>query len=655
MDNGPDNGHKPPNNGHKPPAVREDASVTPGETETADLAEAAHREPLALETALTWLAKVKPAAVLTLLRDPDFALVSMTAFGGFRVNATGYANPLVRRRLAQEAVRDEKFADKLQALAEQVSASLSGFAAGSPEDGEKDRARNAAAALQSLSKDNHETQPDSAKPSSHSDGSPPGAPVLKVPGGQIGGSEARLAALKTERDQRRRERDDARQALAESEAARQEHERRRQQAEAERDDALQQSQRQAQRVERLERQVKKLKSEQADLVRALHQREAPSVIARPTPKSSKTLSAGGRTGSVDTGNPWQAAVTHLLNKGRYDMALTLAEDVLRSAPDDPEALDIAARAQGAKGDMREAAALLRRRLAVTLSQNARTEAGEVLLRLLLLAPSDSDRDLRAFLSGLRPDDAPAVAQARTLLTRLRGAAPETHTAVAAAITRLAPPTLVEALMPPPGRVGPDDPLPLGLPGHVSARQLLRAVDMGHVDLVEGARAALGRLAHTDPTAWDQVRQALERAAGSDASALVALLSTSGRGPAVVDGSNAAWFDQESLAAGRPRLRPLLGLRRALHARGYFPVLLFADAPLPYTIDEPEALRAMVAQGELTLVDSGVDADEVLLREAKHFRAPLITNDYMTDWDPNNEVPKIRFTLSFNGEAYLSEA
>ena len=50
-------------------------------------------EPILLETALSWLASVRPAALLALLRDPDFAFVSMTAFAGFRVNATGYANP----------------------------------------------------------------------------------------------------------------------------------------------------------------------------------------------------------------------------------------------------------------------------------------------------------------------------------------------------------------------------------------------------------------------------------------------------------------------------------------------------------------------------------------------------------------------------------
>jgi len=77
------------------------------------------REPLALPTTLGWLAQIKAAPVLALLRDPEFALISMRAFTGFRVNAQGYANPIVRSRLAQEAIKDDKFADKLRALAEE--------------------------------------------------------------------------------------------------------------------------------------------------------------------------------------------------------------------------------------------------------------------------------------------------------------------------------------------------------------------------------------------------------------------------------------------------------------------------------------------------------------------------------------------------------
>ena len=84
----------------------------------------------------------------------------------------------------------------------------------------------------------------------------------------------------------------------------------------------------------------------------------------------------------------------------------------------------------------------------------------------------------------------------------------------------------------------------------------------------------------------------------------------------------------------------------------FPVILYADAPLPYTVDDPAALRAMLGRGEIALVDSGVDADEVLLREAKRWSAPLVTNDYMTDWDPENEVTKIQYTISLTGEAHL---
>ena len=83
------------------------------------------REPIPLETALSWLASLRPAAVLALLRDPDFAFVSMTAFAGFRVNSTGYANPLVRRRLAQEILQNDKFADKIRALAEEAKPPLS--------------------------------------------------------------------------------------------------------------------------------------------------------------------------------------------------------------------------------------------------------------------------------------------------------------------------------------------------------------------------------------------------------------------------------------------------------------------------------------------------------------------------------------------------
>ena len=81
-------------------------------------------------------------------------------------------------------------------------------------------------------------------------------------------------------------------------------------------------------------------------------------------------------------------------------------------------------------------------------------------------------------------------------------------------------------------------------------------------------------------------------------------------------------------------------------------MIYADANLPYVIDDPAALRLMLGRREILLVDAGTVADEVLLRQAKYLTAPLVTNDKMDDWDPDGEVPKVRYTISLGGEAHL---
>lgn len=577
------------------------------------------RESVSLETALTWLAQIRPAPVLALLREPDFALVSVTAFAGFRVNATGYANPLVRKRLAQEAVREEKFAEKLRELAEQAA------------------------------------PPSPAK----------SAPAPKTPPVTGKDEAARADALRADRDRRRRERDEARQALAEARTARGEAEAAQRHAEQERDEAIRLAQRHGQRIERLERQAARLQAEQAGLLRALRQqthgkelsptKEAPPAPNKggaggdnpfPAPQDWGGGAASGRT------SPWQEAVAHLLHKRKFDMALGLAEDVLRANPEEADALDIAARAHEGREEARLSVPLLRRLLAVRLARGSISQAGETLLRLLrLAAPSEAERDVRAFLAALRPEDSAAVEQTRSVLARLRGLSPDAFEALAAQIRSVASPNLTEALMPTPGRAGQDDALLLPTAPTLTARQLLRAIDIGDQDTVAQARAALFQLCESDPAAQTRLRQTLEWAVGDDETYLTTLFGRP-RGPVIVDGSNVAWHDQNLLTAGRPRLRPLQGIRRALRGQGYFPILLYADAPLPYTIDEPEALRQMAAQGEITIVDSGVDADEVLLRAAKHWDAPLVTNDRMNDWDPLHTVPKIRYAIAANGAAYL---
>ena len=168
---------------------------------------------------------------------------------------------------------------------------------------------------------------------------------------------------------------------------------------------------------------------------------------------------------------------------------------------------------------------------------------------------------------------------------------------------------------------------------------------------DAARAALASLGASDPDTAARVWTALEQVSADDPARL-SPLRREPRGAAVVDGSNVAWFDQEVLVQGKPRLRPLLAMRRMLWSRGFFPVVLYADANLPYFIDDKPALLALRDQGALTFVDAGTAADEVLLRVAKQINALLVTNDKMEDWDPEGTVRKSRYTIFMSGEAHL---
>ena len=561
--------------------------------------------PPTVAEAAAWLAQIKPSVVITLLRDPELGLIVGQAFHGFRADAKGYAtNTLVKTRLAQAAAKEAKLADKLRALA----------------------------ALQAL------VAPAEPHPSAVPTKTPTPAEVKPDP----------RDGLRAERDQRRRERDEARQALVRAEAERDEAVQARTKADAERDEATRLSKKQAERIARLERQVQRRQEIETHLLKVLGQDKVSPPPSAPARAASPVSAPQERTES-----PWLTAVRHLLDKGKWDLSLALAEDVLKAHGEDAGALDVAARALEGKGEPRSAAAFARRLLALQTAQGAVVGAAETLGRVLRLLPqpAEGETEVRAFLAALSPSDGDGVEATRRMLSRLRSQAPEAHGWLAgyvAAKTSLAP-----VLMPPPGAISPDDPLPLSFgPGQtVTARQLAEAVDRGQEALVEAARALLVGLSKSDPETHTRVWTALEQAADDDPTRLLPLRRTP-RGPAVVDASNVAWFDQESLVHGKPRLRHLREMRRALRKRGYFPVVLYADANLPYFIDEPGVLRAMRDRRELTLVDAGTVADEVLLRYAKLLGAPLVTNDKMEDWDPDHDVTKLRYAISLSGEAHL---
>ncbi len=547
-----------------------------------------------------WLNAIKPAAVLALLKDPDYRLAVTPAFTGFQPTPKSLALPLVRGRLAQVAVKEQKLAEKLQALADSDA---------------KPVPRPAAPAVPT----------------------PLPPPVKPDP----------VPALKAERDARRKERDAARQELAEAQAALDAAAKARASAEAERDDARQTAKKQSERIARLERQAAKAAQTEARLVKALNEDK----VSPPPPQ--RRPSAGPEPEPLAVSAAWPVAVSHLLDKAKFDTALSLAEDVLKTDPGDPDALQIAVRALEGRKELRLAFGLACRLLTVLSRRADYPAASEALLTLLRLAlsPEQAEPNVRLFLAGFPAADGGAVSAARLMLGRLRGAAPAAHGWLAEYIA--ARTTLGPVLMPPPGALGPDDPLPLTLPigRPVTARQLTGAVDRAQTALVDSARSALQALEAADGKACFRVWAALEQAASDDLSRLLPLKRVP-RGAAVVDGSNVAWFDQESLAQGHPRLRPILAIRRTLWAKGFFPVVLYADANLPYFIDDKAALLRMRDRQELTLVDAGTAADIVLLRVAKQMDAPLITNDKMEDWDPEHTVRKVRYTVSAGGEALL---
>lgn len=590
----------------KPDAAEHDAPIglPPDAEEHSAPEETPAPELPSPEAVHAWLAQAKPADVLALLRKPDFAYMTANAFAGARVNAIGYGLPHVRGRLAQEAIKNDKFTEKLRALAE------------------------AAAAL------------------------PQTPPPILTPALPAEHSHSEREQLKAERERSktlRTERDTARAALTEADAARQQACHEQAQAEAARAESDAQAQEQARKTSRLERRITQLQQEimdisaERDTLQKAAKPKSPEPASPPTREREQVAAH-----SAEQISPWQTAAAHLLNRSKSDAALMLAEEVLRLVPGDTAALDLAARACEARQEPAQAAEYVRLLLDHALAQRRTAEAAEAWLRLVRLStPAHAEKPLRSLLRALRPEDAAGVRQMRLALTRLHGLAPATHAQAAAQVTQFASPALADALMPLPGALTDDDRLPLDLPSPITVARLLTAVRAGDEAIVTEARASLERLAVSSRDNFERIRTALVRVAGDDPSLLQPLLRAP-RGAAIVDASNVALHGQSDLVSPRPRLRALLAMRRALLERGFFPILMIGDANLPHIIDEPGSLEEMRARREVRFVDSGTVADEVLLREAKHHGAPLVTNDHMTDWDPRQQVPKIQFTFSLSG-------
>ena len=174
---------------------------------------------------------------------------------------------------------------------------------------------------------------------------------------------------------------------------------------------------------------------------------------------------------------------------------------------------------------------------------------------------------------------------------------------------------------------------------LTAREVRRLIDKNDEDRVTDIMLALEALEDSNP----ELRR-LFLARLKEAGAHYPRVLTGRTTRVLVDASNVARFCPNRY--GKGRLAHLLSMRDELQRLDCWPIEFIADASLPYYIDKPNELREMARAGELTLTDKGVEADEVLAREARKTGAYVVTNDakFFYKVSPDYEPPRISFRV-----------
>lgn len=183
---------------------------------------------------------------------------------------------------------------------------------------------------------------------------------------------------------------------------------------------------------------------------------------------------------------------------------------------------------------------------------------------------------------------------------------------------------------------------------ISARQVAQAVERNDEELVFSLTQALFTLREANP---DGCKMFLERVRTFDRYSARVLTGDTTR--VLVDASNVARFEKNKF--GKGILENLLALRDELRSRSYFPIILIADASLPYFIDEPQQFKKLVQQNIIQVTNKGEEADEYLTRLAQKTGAFVVTNDvnFHQKTAPNFEPLRIGFTID-KGAVYLHE-
>ena len=179
----------------------------------------------------------------------------------------------------------------------------------------------------------------------------------------------------------------------------------------------------------------------------------------------------------------------------------------------------------------------------------------------------------------------------------------------------------------------------GRPVKITPRAVRRLIDQNDEDAVFAIMQALESLRHSDRSLHDKFLKRLR-----DADAYHARVLTESLTRVLVDASNVARHQPNRY--GKGQLRHLLQMREELRRLGCFPILFYADASLPYFIDDAGRFREMMRHGEVIMADKGVEADELLAREARRTGAYVVTNDakFFHKVSPDFEPPRISFRI-----------
>jgi len=336
---------------------------------------------------------------------------------------------------------------------------------------------------------------------------------------------------------------------------------------------------------------------------------------------------------------WAPVISTMLKNRSYQAAKVFCETLRESEPESLHA-HLALEHVYAKTGVRGSQADECLWIASHLNERGQpTRACAFACRALEIDPThhEAQAQFKQVLAKISVSDESAVSAVRGLLCRLKVSSPPAYREIAKIVKRMGK-QYSRALESQPKVLHVDKILDLSYGRksvQMSIRRIMEAVDANDLAVVEFIRLALANLKASKPALYRSIMESLE---AQDRSCTAPIIR--GTEPVVVDGSNVAWHEMK----GKPRLQNILDLRTELRSEGYFPVYIYVDAALPYQVDRRSALQQLIDAGAVVAVDSRTDADEAITEQARCLSCAVVTNDRMADWDPEGEIPKLRFAI-----------